>query len=188
MPFETDYSDEYFTEYLNKMEEKSISKKYYKIKHKVLIIPYILVKNELKFLIVKDKKFNEWTFISGMVEKKESHFNAGRRELFEETKKLINIQPSESNCIYFETKLYENNIKYVYHVQLVDIKKFGYIDSERIIKSFRSTKLTEKKYNENLDIDFKTFSEINKLSNVWAFIRTHILDNFFFEKTINELS
>lgn len=188
MLFETDYSDEYFTEYLNKMEEKSISKKYYKIRHKVLVIPYILVENEMKFLIVKDKKFGEWTFISGCIDGKESNFNAGRRELFEETKKLVNIQLMKSNCVYFETKLYENNIKYVYHVHLVDIKKFGYIDSERIIKTFRSTKLPEKKYNENSDIDFKTFSEIKKLSNVWAFIRTHILDNFFFEKTINELS
>lgn len=183
---DNEYSDSYFLNYLEK-KQKEVFKKYKNIKHKVLVIPYIFKNHIPEFLIVKDAKFNEWTFISGCIEKDESYSKAASRELLEETKKIININIDNTSCSYFETTMIQNKIKYVYHVYILNLNISGYNSSKTIINRFRASKLSERKFNENTDIAFKSYSEIYKIDNVWSFIKTTILDNFFFEKMINEL-
>jgi hypothetical protein len=181
----TDLCDAYYIKYLESKNKDT--KKVKCIKHKILSIPYIVINDIPKFLIVKDYKFNEWTFISGCIEKKESNFQAASRELFEESKQIINLKITEKNCIYFETIFFEKNVKYVYHVHLIDLSKFGINNPRKIINSFHSKKLLNKKFNENTDIGFKSYDEICKIPNVWSFVRSNILNKFFFEKIINEL-
>ena len=64
--------------------------------HKAIAIPVIYIDGEFKFLIVKDKRFKEWTFISGGCRKREV-FNPIRcalRELEEETRGILNLKLS----------------------------------------------------------------------------------------------
>lgn len=182
----TDYSDEYFISYLT--NKKTVQpKKFKNIQHKVLIVPYIIENNIPKFLIVKDAKFNEWTFISGCTKKNESYSKAASRELYEETKKIIDVNINETNSIYFETIMNQNNTKCIYHIYLFNLANFDYNSSKNIISKFYSTKLKNKIFNENTDISFKTYKEICNIKNIWMFIKTSILDNFFFEKLVNDL-
>ena len=66
---------------------------------KVFVIPYV----DNKVMLVKDRKTNEWGFISGGVKNHESYFQAAQRELFEETSGLMPYIPDEHGRSSFKT-------------------------------------------------------------------------------------
>lgn len=146
-------------------------------REKVVVIPVTFVDKEPKLLIVLDKKFNEWTFITGGCKLRESHdpLRAGLRELEEETRGVINIK----NCTYsyfnfrHVSRDFENSMWHVYIVdvplnreqQLNTIGRFNYL--------MKTTEVS-RAYDENIAMDWVTIGDLYK-RNLWTFIRYNIL-------------
>ena len=151
-----------------------------KKKKSILAIPYFKSNGKIFFVNVKDKKTNEWTFISGTVEEKESYNEAIKRELVEETKQCINFYLSDKNhkkfkIIYFDGKVVKN-----YKVYFLDIG-----GENNIINCFKNSKLKDKKFNENVDISINTLDEF-KNKHIWSFI-SEVMNNKEFKKIYKNL-
>ena len=43
-----------------------------KVQNKVLVVPFIRVGNEKKFIAVRDSRYGDWTFVSGRVNNEEN--------------------------------------------------------------------------------------------------------------------
>lgn len=78
----------------------------HKMRKKVFVIPYFVDdadRNRQQVLMVKDRKTNEWGFISGGVKNHETYFQAAERELFEETSGGMDHIPEEHGKSTFKT-------------------------------------------------------------------------------------
>lgn len=67
-------------------------------RYKVLVVPFVVSSfGTCSFVMVRDRKTNEWGFISGGVKQGETYIDAARRELAEESSNLLfmhTIRPS----------------------------------------------------------------------------------------------
>ena len=99
-----------------------------KYRKKVIVIPYI---NRL-FLMVKDKKYEEWTFVTGSCKKNEDFSDCALRELYEETNGTINLQKHTDINI---EKFFHYNFKRIIHLDkvildyrvfFIPLHRFGY--------------------------------------------------------------
>jgi 8-oxo-dGTP pyrophosphatase MutT (NUDIX family) len=79
------------------------------VREKVLVVPYVVSydftkrKNIIHFLMVKDRSYHEWGFISGGVKHGENNFDAAMRELKEETSGLLKL-PYDNMKFRFTSK------------------------------------------------------------------------------------
>lgn len=145
-------------------------------RHKAIAI----VTSGKQFLIVKDRRFNEWTFVTGGCRKREviNPLRCAVRELEEETRGIVNITHGTYSYFNFVT-----DQGLVYHVYIIDAS-FDKDQMDNIIKSFdeerhkMDTNQTEfrKPYDENTHLDFDTLEGIKK-RNIWPLIGNHVLDN-----------
>ena len=152
--------------------------------HKAIAIPVTYQNGEFKFLVVRDKRFKEWTFVTGGCRKREV-FNPIRcalRELEEETRGIINLKRGTYNYFKFTNK-FEIDEESVYHVYLFYIN-ITQDDMENIIQKFKDEKHKmdtnqvsfRKNYDENDFIDFTTLGEL-RLKNVWKMIEDKVIQN-----------
>lgn len=145
-------------------------------RHKAIAIPVV----GSQFLIVKDRRYNEWTFVTGGCRKREvlNPLRCAVRELEEETRGILNIKTGTYS--YFSFK---NEQEFMYHVYIIDlpltdtekktmIEKF---DEERIKMDTHQTEF-RKQYDENTHLDFDTIDGI-KHRNMWPMITKYILEN-----------
>lgn len=75
------------------MNKRTVTRK------KVFIIPYA----NNKVMMVRDRKTNEWGFISGGVKRNETYLQAAERELSEETSGLMSYIPADHGRSNFKT-------------------------------------------------------------------------------------
>lgn len=152
--------------------------------HKAIAIPVTYINGEWKFLVVRDKRFKEWTFVTGGCRKREV-FNPIRcalRELEEETRGIINLKRGTYNYFRFRNKVdaLEESVYHVY-VFFVNISPD---DMKNIVEKFTEEKHKmdtnqvsfRKNYDENDYIDFTTLGEL-KMKNVWKMIDDNVIQN-----------
>lgn len=145
-------------------------------RHKAIAIP-VCGKH---FLVVKDRRFNEWTFVTGGCRKREviNPLRCAVRELEEETRGTVNLKAGTYSYFQFTT-----DQGFTYHVYIIDmpldedqrmnlIKRF---DEERIKMDTHQMEF-RKPYDENTHLDFDTLEGI-KQRNVWPLIDRHVLEN-----------
>lgn len=152
--------------------------------HKAIAIPVTYQNGEFKFLVVRDKRFKEWTFVTGGCRKREV-FNPIRcalRELEEETRGIINLKRGTYNYFKFINRL-DPLEESIYHVYLFFVN-ITTDEMNNIIEKFKDEKYKmdtnqvsfRKNYDENDYMDFLTLGEF-KLKNVWKMIQDNVIDN-----------
>lgn len=143
------------------------------------------------FLAVKDKKFGEWTFISGTCKKKhmEHPMTCAIRELKEETKECVDIDLRSWPHAYMALDTAWNDrsetTSTTYHIYVVDITAYARSPSS-IVRGFFDTKKIGKQFNENTNIGFFSYEDLLGL-NLWEFISRIVLTNANFQKIISRL-
>lgn len=171
---------------------------------KVLVVPYVRdPKGDPKggnvlFLLVKDRKFDEWTFISGTCKKRnmEHPLACATRELREETKDAIDIDLTKwpYRHVAFNTSYYEpspqqlrnhTDISTTYHVYFLDISTYPRSPSQ-IVEEFTEVKKIGKQYNENIDIGFFLLKDLHTVK-LWRFISHIVLTNVTLKSIIDAL-
>lgn len=108
------------------MNIPEITKQPLKIKKtikKVMVVPFVKYKNSKHVLVFHDKRFKEWTFMSGTVELDENIKTCAQRELQEESEGLLKLDFDEYDYSYFQTSFSEKNKLMKYHVFFIDITK-----------------------------------------------------------------
>ena len=161
-------------------------------RHKAIAIPVCFINGEPHFLIVHDKRFREWTFITGGCRKREV-FNPLRcalRELEEETRGVINI--TRGSYSYFKFTIKDScEVTNVYHVYIIDFP-MSLCDQEKLITQFDHRKELmdnnqirfKKQYDENDFIEFDTINGIKHRKNIWVMIQQKVLDNVDFHNAL----
>lgn len=167
---------------------------------KVLVVPYTRDKDgNVLFLMVKDRKFDEWTFISGTCKKRnmEHPLLCASRELKEETKDVVDLDLNTwpHHHISFDTmyqdashskKKHSANIYTTCHVYFLDIGTYPRSPSF-IVNEFMITNKLGKQYNENTDIGFFQHKDFNKSIRLWKFISQVVMKNVTFRKVFDNL-
>ncbi len=161
-------------------------------RHKAIAIPVYFIQGEPHFLIVHDKRFREWTFVTGGCRKREI-FNPLRcalRELEEETRGVINI--TSGSYSYFKFSIRDScDVMNVYHVYVIDFP-MSLSDQEKLIQQFDVKKdlmdknqiRFRKQYDENDFIEFDTMNGMKHRKNIWAMIQKFVLENIEFHNAI----
>lgn len=161
-------------------------------RHKAIAIPVCFIKGEPHFLIVHDKRFKEWTFVTGGCRKREI-FNPLRcalRELEEETRGVINI--TNGSYSYFKFSVKDScDVLNMYHVYILDFP-VSLCEQEKIILQFQSRKELmdtnqirfKKQYDENDSIEFDTMNGLKHRKNIWTMIQHSVLENIEFHNAL----
>ena len=168
-------------------------------RHKAIAIPMSKVGDHQHFLIVHDRRYHEWTFVTGGCRRREV-FNPLRcaiRELEEETRGLINLKRGSYSYFKFTTDTpeprdIEDGVAALnhYHVYVFNLP-MTFIEHRHIIRQFIEEKRKmegsevpfRKNYDENDDCRFETLETIRSM-NLWPMIRTHVFENPEFRQAI----
>jgi ADP-ribose pyrophosphatase YjhB (NUDIX family) len=152
-------------------------------KYKVLVIPYYKLKSGPIFLNVLGNQHNEWSFISGKIDNQETYKDAAIRELYEETRGIVDIEDFGAIKTFYidikETKFY---ICLKYKVFLFDLDKALWtngmpLSPDKILQMYQKIKSVHdtdiKKYehfNENSKIVFDNINSFKLKKNKWSFM------------------
>jgi hypothetical protein len=169
------------------------------IRNKVLCVPYVItMQKRVRFLIVKDAAFQEYTFISGGLKRNEPPAVGAMRELREETRDAVIISLTQWNHRTFKLvtdsrepkerdmdKARGERVLTTYHVFVVDITNYKSIAN--ILDGFKKSTKTGKAYMECDAIAFETLDQLKK-RNLWSFIKSVVLPNPEFKKIYTQIS
>lgn len=166
---------------------------------KVIVAPFYKKDSDIHFLIVKDRTHKEWTFITGGCKLHEDDLQSALRELLEETKNIISLNPDvqptrriEFSTTYREPhqrvrdKMKGETIVTMYSMFFIDITNLKSSPVE-LRNQFRSIKNLRGAYNENLDITFETLDAFLKKNYVWRFIKQVVVKIPVFGSTYNSI-
>ena len=170
-------------------------------RHKAIAIPVSFSDDKpWRFLTVRDRRFCEWTFVTGGCRKTEiiNPLRCALRELEEETRGTINMK--EGNYSYFKFDHTPDNngrpsYDITYHVYILEfnipkIEQFNLINKFNLAKC-KLEKLKELKlpiklvYDENDIMTFETLNEFKSRDTVWELIRKNVLNNPEFYNALN---
>lgn len=156
-------------------------------RRKAIAIPFLMIQEEYYFLMVHDKRYREWTFVTGGCRHSENNetIKCAIRELEEESRGLIRIREGEYTSFSFKVRDLIDGITNNYDVYMLEYSAMTRNNQKRFMDDFENRKIMmdsdvirfKKHYDENDFIGFYTLEEIKKLPNIWAMIRTEILEN-----------
>lgn len=175
-------------------------------RHKCVVIPIIHSEGPVKFLTVRDKRFKEWTFITGGCRKREisDPLKCAIRELDEETRGAFSIKNEKYDYFNFTTKVRspeelerdkrENiEVTCVYHVYIFNMD-VGETQQRNIINTFELEKhrMEERKkkkqpikksMDENDYMSFDTYPDFMQ-KRIWKFIYDSVIRHPKFEEIL----
>ena len=177
-------------------------------RHKCIIIPIIRTPLGNRILTVRDKRFKEWTFITGGCRKREvpDPIKCALRELDEETRGAFRITGDLYKYFKFTTKLRSPEelerdrregleVTCTHHVYTF-IQDMSVAECNRVVDNFNTEKAKmdikkrnkapiRKAFDENDILSFDTYPEFMQ-RNVWPFILDTVLCNSEFEKILTD--
>lgn len=147
-------------------------------KHKAIAIPVSYINDKPHFLLVHDRRYKEWTFVTGGCRKREVYnpLRCAVRELEEETRGLVNLK--DGTYKYFKFTTDEGAI---YHVYIFDTVK---LDEPGLVNKFLDEKhkmetqqmAFRKNYDENDFLEFDTLEGIAQ-RKIWPLITKYVIQN-----------
>lgn len=165
-------------------------------KHKAIAIPVSYIQGRPYFLLVHDRRYKEWTFVTGGCRKREVYnpLRCAVRELEEETRGILNLKKGTFSYFKFETLQKEfdsTDFTAIYHVYIIDLQ-LSPEEQMHIVKKFEEEKKKmdlkqmcfRKQYDENDFLDFDTLEGL-KSRKVWPMITRHVIDNPEFYSALN---
>lgn len=164
-------------------------------KHKAIAIPVSFIGTTPYLLIVRDRRYKEWTFVTGGCNRREvdTPLKCALRELEEETRGTIVIRSGRYSYFMFEVPQVNRDEEFtaVYHVYILDYSITRETQDELVIefdvekqKMDANLRAFRRQYDENDSMEFDTIEGIKKRGNVWPMIRTNILENPEFYKQL----
>ena len=172
-------------------------------RHKAMAIPVSTINDVKHFLVVRDRRYKEWTFVTGGCRRREifNPLQCAVRELEEETRGTINLKKGSYSYFKFitdtpEPRDIEDGVSAhnVYHVYLFDLP-MNENDHGTIIRQFTNEKDKmessrvpyRRNYDENDDCSFETLDAFTNRQNIWPMVRTHVLENPEFQQALDNL-
>ena len=176
-------------------------------RHKCVVIPIVHSDGPIKILTVRDKRFKEWTFITGGCRKREisDPLKCAMRELDEETRGTFSISTEIYKYFKFKTKIRspeelerdrrENiDVTCVYHVYVFSMN-IPETSQKNILKKFeeekekmeirkRNKQPIKKSNDENDYMAFDTFDDFMR-KRIWDFIHKQVIMHPEFESILN---
>jgi 8-oxo-dGTP pyrophosphatase MutT (NUDIX family) len=145
-----------------------------------------------KFLLVHDRRYKEWTFVTGGCRRREilNPLRCAIRELEEETRGIINLKKGSYSYFSFSFRDAEG-VNNVYHVYVFDVT-MSPGEQSHIVKRFNEEKYKmegrevpfRKNYDENDGCEFDTLDGISGRRDLWEMIRTHVIRNPAFHQVL----
>ena len=174
-------------------------------RHKAIAIPVTYADGKPRFLTIKDRRFNEWIFVTGGCRRREvfNPLQCALRELEEETRGVLKLKKGTYSSFSFRCKNHPQDeekgvdVSLVYHVFIFEVnipraQQLGMI--ERFYKEKAKTderkrlKLPVRRtYDENADMNFDTLEEFNRKGR-WEFIVKNVIENPDFLVALNTLN
>ena len=159
-----------------------------------------LIESVQHFLIVHDRRYREWTFVTGGCRRREI-FNPLRcalRELEEETRGLINLKRGSYSYFKFTTDTQEPRdiedgvpVLNHYHVYLFNLPMTSHEHRHIVRRFYEEKKKMEdsevpfrKNYDENDECVFESLENLTRRQNLWPMIREHVLNNPEFHQAL----
>jgi len=170
-------------------------------RHKAMAIPVSTINDVKHFLVVRDRRYNEWTFVTGGCRRREifNPLQCAVRELEEETRGTINLKKGSYSYFKFVTDTPEPRdiedgvtAHNTYHVYIFDLP-MSKIEQGTILRKFSDEKDKmessrvpyRRNYDENDDCVFETLENITNKPNIWPMVRTHVLENPEFHQALH---
>ena len=139
--------------------------------HKAVVIPVSFKSGKPRFLVVRDKRHKDWTFVTGGCRKREI-FNPIRcalRELEEETRGILNLTNINYNYFKFTTRSLDNDeirkerekgvdLTLIYHVYVIETN-LTRTDENTIISKFNIEKEKTEERRKNKQPIKRTYDE-----------------------------
>jgi 8-oxo-dGTP pyrophosphatase MutT (NUDIX family) len=159
-----------------------------------------LINEAPHFLVVHDRRYREWTFVTGGCRRREVYnpLRCAVRELEEETRGLVNLKRGSYSYFKFTTNTPEPrdiedgvDVLNHYHVYVFNLPMTSN-EHKHIIKRFTEEKHKmegaevpfRKNYDENDECRFETIESISRCPNLWPMIRAHVIKNPEFVQAI----
>jgi 8-oxo-dGTP pyrophosphatase MutT (NUDIX family) len=169
-------------------------------RHKAIAIPLSKIGDVPHFLIVHDRRYREWTFVTGGCRRREiwNPLRCAVRELEEETRGIINLKRGSYSYFKFitntpEARDLEDGVDVInhYHVYVFDMPMTS-LEHKHIVKRFGEEKEKmegaqvpfRKNYDENDECRFESLDDIQRKPNLWPMIRMHVIGNPEFQRAI----
>lgn len=164
--------------------------------HKAITVLIANSEEEKRFLTVCDKRWDDWTFVTGGCRKREVAYpiKTALRELEEETRGVISITEGRYGTFEFEDS---ENKNIFYHVFVIETYIPREIQRDMIDRFNREKAITEERkrnrqsirrtYDESKYMSFDTMDEFrNKIK--WSLIQRQVLNNEDFERALEPSS
>ena len=145
-----------------------------------------------KFLLVHDRRYKEWTFVTGGCRRREilNPLRCAIRELEEETRGIINLKKGSYSYFSFSFRDAEG-VNNVYHVYVFEMP-WANGEQSHIVKRFNEEKYKmegrevpfRKNYDENDGCEFDTLDGISGRRDLCEMIRTHVIRNPAFHQVL----
>lgn len=137
---------------------------------KILAVLYVLLRKQGKkprFLVVKDARDREWTFISGTCEPGEPYDKCAVREVHEETRGLVSLQKLPKLTRRFQTT-YKNNTVHVLFIPL----RLTEEEMRQMSADFPKMETYGRpELEENTALRFETMGQFMRRRHVWEFVK-----------------
>ena len=152
-------------------------------------------------LIVHDRRYKEWTFVTGGCRRREVYnpLRCAIRELHEETRGIIDMKSGAYAYFRFstdyrgpgDTEADADTIS-VYHVYVLDFP-LSKEEQDELIERFNDQKMKmelnevpfKKNHDENTEMTWDTLEGITGRKDVWVLIRDCVLNNPDFQKALS---
>ena len=136
-----------------------------------------------RFLVVRDRRHHDWTFVTGGCQNKKEISRpllCALRELKEETKGIVDVTSGKYSSFFFKTDKVTPNFIFIYHVIIIELP-ITPEEQQFHVNRFQHemvhpTHLPLKCYNETENMLWVTFEEFKNM-NKWIVVKTHLMDN-----------
>ena len=156
-------------------------------KHKAIAIPVVSTADGYIFLTARDRRHQEWLFVTGGCRKREisNPLRTALRELLEETRGVIDLK--EGQYSDFKFSIQEDGCELIYTV-FVFFVDYDAHHRERIVKQFSDEcaryqlrKLNKQPikrvFDENDILAFESLQEFNAHASKWSLIVNNVIRN-----------
>jgi hypothetical protein len=161
------------------------------MKHKVMVVPFMTDSHgRVRFVVVKEARFNEWSFVCGNCRKNEisNPLKTALRELREETLDTLVLSAPLKYIFKYSSMIVEEKEldgkgtdQILFHVFIFNIQG---IRPPGVIKNYytrmkRKYKRSNRDYAETMGIAFMTITDLSK-KKLWPFVIKKLINNQYF--------
>ena len=159
------------------------------MKHKVMVVPFITdTHGRVRFLVVKEGRYNEWSFVCGNCKKNEvsNPLKTALRELREESRDtMVLASPLKYIFKYTSMVIKEEELggqgghePILFHIFVFNVQG---IRPAGVIKNYYSRykqryKRNNINYNETIGIAFMTITDLTR-KKIWQFVMAKLINN-----------